>query len=71
MLAATSTPFGKVVEPFGFRRHLIDSRMGSNEANFTGLSSASTLFDQRVLLVWRDDTPFAYVEEAYLADLLR
>ncbi len=62
LLASTTTPFGKVAAPLGFRRELIESRRGAGPD-----CPAGTVLFQRALLRLPDGEPLAYVLECYAA----
>lgn len=65
-LAASDTPFGKVVSPLRFTRQPLDSRRGRTSA-----CPARTVLSHRALLHLPDGTPLALVVECYTAANLR
>jgi len=65
VLASTTTPFGKVAAPLGFKRELIETRRGSGPD-----CPADTVLFQRALLRLPDGRPLAHVLECYVASAL-
>ena len=65
LLANTTTPFGKVAAPLGFRRELIETRRGAGPD-----CPAETVLFQRALLRLPDGQPLAYVLECYASSAL-
>lgn len=65
VLASTTTPFGKVAAPLGFRRELIESRRGAGPD-----CPAGTVLFQRAVLRLPDGQPLAHVLECYAASAL-
>lgn len=65
VLASTTTPFGKVAAPLGFRRELIESRRGAGPD-----CPAGTVLFQRAVLRLPDGRPLAHVLECYAASAL-
>lgn len=64
-LASTTTPFGKVATPLGFRRELIETRRGAGPD-----CPAGTVLFQRAILRLPDGRPLAHVLECYAASAL-
>lgn len=64
-LAGTTTPFGKVAAPLGFRRELIETRRGAGPDCPVG-----TVLFQRAILRLPDGRPLAHVLECYAASAL-
>jgi chorismate-pyruvate lyase len=62
VLAASTTPFGKVAAPLGFRRELIETRRGPGPD-----CPAETVLFQRAVLRLPDGRPLAHVLECYAA----
>ena len=62
-LAATDTPFGRVVAPLGFRRERLASRRGPS--NFC--TDPATVLSQVALLRLPDGRPISLVAECYTA----
>lgn len=65
VLASTTTPFGKVAAPLGFRRELLETRRGAGPD-----CPAGTVLFQRALLRLPDGRPLAHVLECYAASAL-
>lgn len=65
VLATTTTPFGKVVAPLGFRRELIETRRGAGPD-----CPADTVLFQRAVLRLPDGRALAHVLECYAASAL-
>ncbi len=65
VLASTTTPFGKVAAPLGFKRELIETRRGTGPD-----CPADTVLFQRALLRLPDGRPLAHVLECYAASAL-
>lgn len=65
VLASTTTPFGKVAAPLGFKRELIETRRGTGPDCL-----ADTVLFQRALLRLPDGRPLAHVLECYAASAL-
>ena len=65
VLASTTTPFGKVAAPLGFRRELIETRRGAGPD-----CPAGTVLFQRAVLRLPDGRPLAHVLECYAASAL-
>ena len=65
VLASTTTPFGKVAAPLGFRRELIETRRGAGPD-----CPAETVLFQRAVLRLPDGRPLAHVLECYAASAL-
>lgn len=65
VLASTTTPFGKVAAPLGFKRELIETRQGAGPD-----CPAGTVLFQRALLRLPDGRPLAHVLECYAASAL-
>lgn len=64
-LASTTTPFGKVAAPLGFRRELIETRRGAGPD-----CPAGTILFQRAVLRLPDGRPLAHVLECYAGSAL-
>jgi len=65
LLADTTTPFGKVAAPLGFKRELIETRRGTGPD-----CPAGTVLFQRAILRLPDGRPLAHVLECYSASAL-
>lgn len=65
VLASSTTPFGKVAAPLGFRRELIETRRGAGSD-----CPAGTVLFQRAVLRLPDGRPLAHVLECYAASAL-
>ncbi|MFM6950447.1 MAG: hypothetical protein ACKOW1_05435 [Novosphingobium sp.] len=64
-LAQTTTPFGKVVAPLGFKRELVESRRGAGRD-----CPAGTVLVQRAILRLPDGSAVAHVLECYAGSAL-
>lgn len=65
VLDSTTTPFGKVAAPLGFRRELIETRRAAGPD-----CPAGTVLVQRAVLRLPDGRPLAHVLECYVASAL-